>query len=244
MSWETPKTNWSAADGVRAADFNRIEGNILELYNGFGRSIIEVYVATTGSDETGDGSYASPYATVSKALSKVPKHVNGQTAVIRIAGGTYNEAVHIAGYTMPLTLSGIGSGTVTLGNLVVEDCTVMISEMYTFIVNGSLTIRNAGTLISNTDTYVHGGVTVYNCSSATFGSLYAYGSYAVSVYNVSSLYASALDGAGTTYGLYVLAGGIVTYDYSYLTGPVRTGGGGRIYTGTQSNSPLLPSSLE
>ena len=28
MAWQTPKTNWQAADVVRKDDFNRIEGNI------------------------------------------------------------------------------------------------------------------------------------------------------------------------------------------------------------------------
>lgn len=33
MAWQTPKTNWTPADGVADADFNRIEGNIQELQN-------------------------------------------------------------------------------------------------------------------------------------------------------------------------------------------------------------------
>lgn len=33
MAWQTPKTDWTAQDGVRTSDFNRIEGNTLELYN-------------------------------------------------------------------------------------------------------------------------------------------------------------------------------------------------------------------
>lgn len=33
MAWQTPKTNWQSADGVRDTDFNRIEGNTLELRN-------------------------------------------------------------------------------------------------------------------------------------------------------------------------------------------------------------------
>lgn len=33
MAWQTPKTDWSSADGVRDTDMNRIEGNALELYN-------------------------------------------------------------------------------------------------------------------------------------------------------------------------------------------------------------------
>ena len=34
MVWQTPKTNWKAGDVLAATDFNRIEGNILELKNG------------------------------------------------------------------------------------------------------------------------------------------------------------------------------------------------------------------
>ncbi|MGB3926517.1 MAG: hypothetical protein WBL14_09160 [Caldicoprobacterales bacterium] len=33
MAWQTPKTNWQAADVVRKDDFNRIEGNVQELQN-------------------------------------------------------------------------------------------------------------------------------------------------------------------------------------------------------------------
>lgn len=31
MAWQTPKTNWKAGDVLASTDFNRIEGNILEL---------------------------------------------------------------------------------------------------------------------------------------------------------------------------------------------------------------------
>ena len=33
MAWQTPKTDWSSADGVRDTDMNRIESNALELKN-------------------------------------------------------------------------------------------------------------------------------------------------------------------------------------------------------------------
>ena len=33
MAWQTPKTDWQAADVVSKDDFNRIEGNIQELQN-------------------------------------------------------------------------------------------------------------------------------------------------------------------------------------------------------------------
>lgn len=31
MAWQTPKTDWTPADGVADTDINRIEGNIEEL---------------------------------------------------------------------------------------------------------------------------------------------------------------------------------------------------------------------
>lgn len=33
MAWIAPKTDWAASDGVTNADMNRIEGNILDVYN-------------------------------------------------------------------------------------------------------------------------------------------------------------------------------------------------------------------
>lgn len=31
MAWQTPKTNWTSADGVQDLDLNRIESNVTEL---------------------------------------------------------------------------------------------------------------------------------------------------------------------------------------------------------------------
>lgn len=33
MSWETPKTDWLSTDSTTPDDWNRIESNILYLYN-------------------------------------------------------------------------------------------------------------------------------------------------------------------------------------------------------------------
>lgn len=50
---------------------------------------IEVYVATTGSDTTGDGSSANPYATIQHALDTIPKNLGGCSAWIGVASGNY-----------------------------------------------------------------------------------------------------------------------------------------------------------
>ena len=57
-----------------------------------------VYVATTGSDTTGDGTSSKPYETITYALSKVPRDLGGYTATVNVADGTYNELVTIARY--------------------------------------------------------------------------------------------------------------------------------------------------
>ena len=49
----------------------------------------EIYVATTGSDETGDGSASKPYKTISKAVSVLPRCITEAT-FINISPGTYN----------------------------------------------------------------------------------------------------------------------------------------------------------
>jgi len=50
------------------------------------------YVATSGSDETGDGSAASPWATITHALDSVP---DGSTVLVR--PGTYTGRIRIRG---------------------------------------------------------------------------------------------------------------------------------------------------
>lgn len=54
-----------------------------------------IYVATTGSDTTGDGSSSAPYATLTKALS----YLNGKmllgTVTIQLADGTYSHTSRI-----------------------------------------------------------------------------------------------------------------------------------------------------
>lgn len=57
----------------------------------------DLYIATTGNDTTGDGSSGSPYLTMAKALSVLPRVIN-KDHTIHIADGTYAEAVVIEDY--------------------------------------------------------------------------------------------------------------------------------------------------
>lgn len=59
---------------------------------------INIYVSTTGSDITGDGTSAKPYRTIQHAIDILPKDLNGYTATIQAADGTYNESIVISGF--------------------------------------------------------------------------------------------------------------------------------------------------
>lgn len=57
----------------------------------------QIYVSPSGNDNTGDGSSGGPFATIQHALDTVPKRLRANVT-IRLAAGTYNEIVNIAGF--------------------------------------------------------------------------------------------------------------------------------------------------
>jgi hypothetical protein len=59
---------------------------------------VTYYVATTGSDTTGDGTSAKPYKTIQRAVDILPKDLNGHIAIIQVAAGTYDEDVNILSF--------------------------------------------------------------------------------------------------------------------------------------------------
>lgn len=56
-----------------------------------------IFVATTGSDTTGDGTSGTPYATVAKALSRLPSTIK-QLYTIDVADGTYAEGIDLGDF--------------------------------------------------------------------------------------------------------------------------------------------------
>ncbi len=59
---------------------------------------VALYVATTGSDITGDGTSENPFRTIKRAIDAAPKDLSGYACTINIASGTYNEDVHVYGF--------------------------------------------------------------------------------------------------------------------------------------------------
>lgn len=88
-----------------------------------------VYIATTGSDTTGDGSSGTPYRTISKAISVLPDILK-QEYIISVADGTYAEPIQISDKMC------VGSGRITVqGNTTTPNNVTFTGA------NGGVTVR-------------------------------------------------------------------------------------------------------
>ncbi|MBC2303369.1 hypothetical protein [Listeria booriae] len=77
------------------ADNVRLQDQLNALY-GATEGNLDLYVdAAKGDDVANDGSFAKPYKTISKAASKIPRAINGNSVNILISPGYYNEDVYI-----------------------------------------------------------------------------------------------------------------------------------------------------
>lgn len=244
MAWQTPKTDWSASDGVRDSDFNRIEGNILELYNtGTLHSDTTVYVdGSTGNDSTADGSGSKPFKTITAALNSIPRNTGSSTITLDIGAGTYQENLVIRGFTGALHL--YTAGVVNVWSLAISGCNVYQSGTQ-FNVQRGVTLTNGATYVGNSIMYI---------SSATSGVLAQNGSTFVlfntlTISNASSVaveasscgrvYASILAGSSNSIGARADTGGTISYGSMSLAATTQriTNTGGRIYSGAQTSIP-------
>jgi len=104
---------------------------------------VNLYVSGAGSDTLGNGTSANPYKTINKALSVLPKNLNGKRAFISIAAGTYNEVVTVDSFSGGRIILGGNSGAaITISGLVVNSCRVLVDNI-------SLTVGSNGILIES-----------------------------------------------------------------------------------------------
>ncbi len=92
-----------------------------------------LYVSSSGSDATGDGTQARPFATIQKAINALPKNLGGTTNTINVAAGNYPGFRIDSFYGGSLSNSqGIlikgdtSGGTVITGGVVVSGCEVPV----------------------------------------------------------------------------------------------------------------------
>lgn len=243
MAWQTPKTNWAPPDGVRDADLNRIEGNILELYKGgSGMSDTTMYVSDTGSDTTGTGASANPYRTIMHALGTLPKNLNGKNVLIYIATGVYNEDVVVKGFNNGMvTLIGYYGNTATINSLEVNSAICEVRSLGLRLVSNGITVTNGAVLLCTGSVTVvasERGLYVNNCSSCRMYSqldISNASAYAVQITGASMAYILSLAGSGNEVAILAEEGSIAAYGATNISTTVAsyvTRSGGRILTGS------------
>ena len=163
-----------------------------------------VYVATTGSDTTGDGSQMAPFATISKALSSIPKNLNGFAARVRIGAGTYAENVVVQHFgNGPLYIYGNTGDSVTVSSLEINNVSLVeinnislsISNSYLNVVGPNVRVFSPLTINGgqygvyasySSNVILRGAVTANNVTNAIFST------------SGSTVYVEQLLGTGIT----------------------------------------------
>lgn len=111
----------------------------------------DIYVSTSGSDTTGNGSSAAPFATINKALSVV---ASGGT--IHVEAGTYTEGFSVDHKTS-VTIDGAGATTTTIAPATLID--TGLGHKYTKDMHVSV-------LVSNSTNVTLSGMTIQSTSAA------------------------------------------------------------------------------
>lgn len=212
-----------------------------------------VYVSGSGSDSLGEGTSANPYATIAKALSVLPKNLNGHDAVVYLATGTYNENVVVSGfYGGNVIFTGASGASVTIKSLVVEgSATLHINSNLSLGVSGTngtagIVVQQARLLCFATNVFVTAaqatGVYVARDGFAMFGTLTINNTTGVAVQGTSggTVYINTLAGSNNS-GIAIQSGNGAKVAFN--TKPIAAAAtfltmyGGRIYTGSQADTP-------
>lgn len=241
--WERADSPTVVGTPINAANLNAMQQN-----TGLSGDVV-LHVATTGSDNTGNGTSSSPYATITKALDMVPKHLNRYTATINIAAGTYYEDITIGGYTGGnIVLTGTSGDNISISTLrITETDFVQVSNIQLTLtggaINGSLYVRNSNLAVWTTVTISGENSRGIYCPLG--GNVYIYSAVisnktdAVYVEQYSCVHFSTISGSSNTTGIRANNGAKVTYGVNSLVATVATAtaAGGRIYTGAQTSIP-------
>lgn len=224
LGLKKPETN----EFVNISDLNE-NADMIDLAIGKMKPLdvdMTVYVATTGSNTAGDGTSENPYETITYALSKIPKVLNGFTASIIVSAGTYNEDVQIEGFTGKIEILLAGNVTVNGFNVIRSTVTCrssnttarLLSVIYINVDSGRLdsfsnisinttgfltdapyTSRNSSIFVSRGELYLAGVVNLLGNTDI-----------GVAVATVSNAFIGTLIGDSLTIGKYIATGSQLT----------------------------------
>lgn len=215
---------------------------------------VTYYVATTGSDITGDGTSSKPFKTVQHAIDILPKNSGGHIASIFIDPGTYDEDISISGFGNTGRLMLLPTGNISIRSLSVFGSYLAITSSNSsaprtvttkYLLIADCAIFNAWATINiiTTGSVVDLTTATNNCSIIVTRSSLAYISGLTSLTNntdagimlanMSDVYVYSLSGNGFTYGVNVYSASQVTIVSNTLvaTTPTTAAFGGRIISG-------------
>ena len=102
-----------------------------------------------------------PFLTINKAVSFLPKNINGRRCIINIAAGTYSESVAIHDFIGgAIVVNGVTGANVTLNGLTVENCSVLISDI-------NLTVGSQGIFVGAKGMLYSGSASIAVSGAAT-----------------------------------------------------------------------------
>lgn len=220
---------------------------------------VTYYVATTGSDATGDGSQANPFKTIQHAIDILPKNLGGYEAVVNVASGTYSEELYIKGFEYGI-LRINGNVDILSDNCKVTRIEASYNTCYLFINGFSITSATATGLVGYNNTAIEprylkiaassaqsvNGIYFAECMFNITNCIVSYHATALSLYRSYGFSAYWGTCIGNNYGMYLDTGSIVTKigQQPQATIPERTVQGGTFINenGTQI-SGLISSGL-
>ena len=145
MTWQTPKTNWQAADVVSKDDFNRIEGNIQELQN-----TKETPASAQAKAEAAAGAVQAELNTHKADYVRQPGYANAtgtnaKTITLNPAPGAYIDGMAISFKNatqntgaVTLNVNGLGAKSVVKPNgSVLKSGNLKANSVYTVRYNGT-----------------------------------------------------------------------------------------------------------
>lgn len=242
---------WERADSptVVGTPINAANLNAMQESSGLSGNVT-IYVSTTGSDNTGNGTSGAPYATINKAINTIPKHLNGFTASVFISAGVYNEDVLIKGFSGgEIFLTGTNGAAVVLNS-------IYVSESYTVRVL-NIAISLSGTVGSeafyarNSTVFFHTKLTSTSNNSvgvsAALGCVIYLSDVEISQKTTSAIRTTTgseviimrITGSDNAVGFGALSGSTIKYGISLLSASIMnmTEAGSRIYSGAQTSIP-------
>ena len=212
-------------------------------------------MSTSGSDVTGDGTSAMPYATIQKAVNALPKWLDGHTATIDIADGTYEGRVVLEGFQGGVVELGVAGRAVTVRGIQVISCATVRINVAEIVRSESV----VGTLLAirGRSDVVIGGRFVVDGMAAAISGIVAEAHSTVSVadsalliarncaYNAvyatggSRIALAGIAGANNGVGLRSDTGSMISFTSRSIEATTAniTTNGGRIYSGAQSDIP-------